>query len=202
MNIPRTFIFLPSKPIASSSRQKYNTQAWHENVLVWAPSPNSQPYCFKLCRAEQSSEGQKSAVFLAVWRRIKSAAVQLTFCVPLGVQGSKCMLTASVWTFSHSHTHTHSMHAAMATLVAFYRWYRRIEGAHFMFTACWNFLTLQTRRPLSLEVRLILAIKADNNTTFFFFLHPNRSFFPSGAHLSVLKLPLFHTVIPKARAVL
>lgn len=166
---------------------------------MWAPSPNSQPYCFKLCRAEQSSEGQKSAVFPAVWRRIKSAAVQLTFCVPLGVQGSKCMLTASVWTFSH--THTHSMQPWQLSSLSIGD-LGASKAAHFTFTACWNFLTLQTRRPLSLEVRLILAIKADNNTTFFFFLHPNRSFFPSGAHLSVLKLPLFHTVIPKARAVL
>lgn len=58
----RTLFFFSSKPIASSSRQKYNIQAWHENVLVWARSPNSQPCCLKLCSAELSFEHWGSKV--------------------------------------------------------------------------------------------------------------------------------------------
>lgn len=77
---------------------------------MWAPSPNSQPFCFKLCRAEQcsaelsralSSEGQKSAAFPGVWRRIKSAAVRLTLCVPFSGRARRSVFSTGLKVRAH-----------------------------------------------------------------------------------------------------
>lgn len=120
---PTNLFFFSSKPIASSSRQKYNIQAWHENVLVWARSPNSQPCCFKLCSAELSFEHWGSKVcsvpgcLAANQERGCSAdcvlfsgrAQRSVFCTGLKVRA--CCFHMDWLSLSH----THGQHAAMAT---------------------------------------------------------------------------------------